>query len=257
MITATKRLPVQGKVVSLFITCMVDTLYPQTGFATVALLKHLGLTIDFPLGQTCCGQPAYNAGYRREASQVAKQFITAFQDAELIVTPSGSCAAMIRHEYPRLFAHEPKLQAECERLASITWELSEFIVAGLGITNLQARLPAPKTVAIHHACHGLRQLGLGAASKTLLQNLGNATLVPWEDGETCCGFGGLFSVKMADVSGAILGKKMNKIEERAVDFIVTGDVSCLTHINGGLTKQGKRPSVRHIADVLAEGLNGS
>ncbi len=164
---------------------------------------------------------------------------------------------MIRHEYPRLFADEPKLKAECERLGSITWELSEFIVDGLDITDLQARLPTPKTIAIHHACHGLRQLGLGAAVTTLLQNLGNATLIPWENGETCCGFGGLFSVKMADVSGAILQKKMSKIEERAVDFIVTGDVSCLTQINAGLAKQGKRPSVRHIADVLAEGLDGS
>lgn len=247
----------QGKRVSLFVTCMVDVLAPQTGMSVVDVLEYLGVEIDFPYGQTCCGQPAFNSGYRREARQVARHFIDAFRDAEVVVTPSGSCAAMVRHEYPDLFADDPELRAEAERLASITWEFTEFIVDGLGITDLQGALPEPRTVAIHHACHGLRLLGLGAAAHTLIANIGNLQVVDWDSGELCCGFGGLFSVKMADVSGAILHKKIRDIDESGADWIVTGDISCLTHMNGGLSKQGQQPSVRHVADVLAKSIRGA
>lgn len=141
-------------------------------------------------------------------------------------------------------------------MAVITWEFSEFIVDGLGISDLGARLPQPQTVAFHDACHGLRVLGLGESARTLVRHLGNATILPWEHGEICCGFGGLFSVKMADVSGAILREKLHNIEASGADVIVTGDISCLTHMNGGLEKAGKRPSVKQIADLLAEGLDG-
>lgn len=244
----------RGKRVSLFVTCMVDMLYPETGMAVVDVLEHLGVAVDFPPGQTCCGQPGFNAGYRREAKQVATQFLKAFQDAEVIVAPSGSCAAMVRHEYPRLFADDPLWGDTARRLAAITWELTEFIVEGLGITDLRGRLPAPQTIAFHDACHGLRLLGLGQAGRALVDKLENAAVVEWEPGEICCGFGGLFSVKMADVSGAMLHKKIDAIEQAGADVIVTGDVSCLTHINGGLEKQGKPARVIHIADLLAEGV---
>ncbi len=244
----------KGKRVSLFVTCMVDMLSPQTGLSVVDVLAHLGVTVDFPAGQTCCGQPAFNAGYRHEARQVARHFLDTFRQAEVIVTPSGSCAAMVRHEYPRLFAHDPALQAEAQRLASLTWEFSEFIVEGLGISDLQARLPQPQTAVCHHACHGLRLLGLKHAAETLLDHTENLTVQPWDNSEICCGFGGLFSVKMADVSGAMLQKKLAHIADSGADCIVTGDISCLMHMNGGLEKQGKRPSVRHIADVLADGI---
>ena len=223
----------------------------------VEVLTHLGIAVDFPTGQTCCGQPAFNAGYRREAQQVARHFLETFRSAEVIVTPSGSCAAMIRHEYPRLFAAEPALRSEAERLAAITWEFSEYIVDGLGITDLQARLPQPRTVALHHACHGLRLLGLKKAGEALVAGIENVTVLPWDHGEICCGFGGLFSVKMADVSGAILERKMTRIVAGDADWIVTGDISCLTHMNGGLQKNGRRPCVRHIADLLAEGIRGT
>jgi L-lactate dehydrogenase complex protein LldE len=211
------------------------------------------------MGQTCCGQPAFNAGHRREARRVAIQFLKAFKDAEVIVAPSGSCVAMVRHEYPRLFAGEPDLLAEAERLAVITWEFTEFIVEGLGISDLHGRLSAPTTVAFHDACHGLRLLGLGQAGRVLVGNLANAAVVEWDNSETCCGFGGLFSVKMADVSGAMLGKKIDAIERSKADAIVTGDVSCLAHMIGGLEKQGKSARVSHvrvahIADLLAEGI---
>ncbi len=233
---------------------MVDTLHPETGLSVVDILTHLGVAVDFPMGQTCCGQPAFNAGYRREARQVAIQFIKAFKDAEVIVAPSGSCIAMVRHEYPRLFADDPEWRDEAERLAGISWEFTEFIVDGLGIADLGVRLAEPKTVAFHDACHGLRLLGLKQAGRTLIGNMDNATVVEWENSETCCGFGGLFSVKMADVSGAMLGNKIDAIETSEADTILTGDVSCLTHMNNGLAKQGKPMRVKHIADMLAEGI---
>ena len=167
----------KGKPVSLFVTCMVDMLYPGTGMSVADVLTHLGVEVDFPMGQTCCGQPAFNAGYRNEARQVAAQFLKAFKDAQVIVTPSGSCGAMVRHELPRLFVDEPELLAEAERLAAITWEFTEFIVEGLGITDLNGRLSTPRTFAFHDACHGLRVLGLKRAGRTLVENLENTSIV--------------------------------------------------------------------------------
>ena len=249
-----KRVSPKGKTVSLFVTCMVDMLSPQTGLSVVDVLAHLGVTVEFPDGQTCCGQPAFNSGYRNEARQVARHFIQTFRQAEVIVTPSGSCAAMVRHEYPKLFANEPTLQAEAERLASITWEFSEFIVDGLGISDLGARLPERQTAVCHHACHGLRLLNLKSAAEMLLDNTENLSRKEWDNSEICCGFGGLFAVKMADVSGAMLHKKLEQIADSGADCVVTGDISCLMHMNGGLQKQGQQPRVRHIADVLADGI---
>ncbi len=160
----------------------------------------------------------------------------------------------MRHEYPRLFAEDEEWRDSAERLASITWELTEFIVDGLGVEDLHGRVATPQSVAFHDACHGLRVLGLKEAGRTLVGNLDNVTVVDWEDGENCCGFGGLFSVKMADVSGAMLRKKLTNIAASEADIIVTGDISCLAHMNGGLEKQGNAPRVRHVADVLAEGV---
>jgi L-lactate dehydrogenase complex protein LldE len=244
----------QGKKVSLFVTCMIDMIYPDTGMSTVAVLEHLGCVVDFPMGQTCCGQPAFNSGYRDEAREVARQFLTAFADAAVIVTPSGSCAAMVRHEYPSLFANDPAWHAAAKRIASITWELSEFIVDGLGVTNLHARLPKPTTVAFHDACHGLRLLGLSGQARQLVGNIENAAVSELAGCDICCGFGGLFSVKMADVSGAMLQEKVNGIAACSADLILTGDASCLTHINGGLQKQSIPKQVVHIADLLAQGI---
>lgn len=255
--TLDRRPSPKGKPVSLFVTCMVDMLYPQTGMSVVHVLEHLGVEVDFPMSQTCCGQPGFNAGYRDEARAVARQFLRAFQDAEVIVTPSGSCAAMVRHEYPALFAQDPQLHEEAVRLANITWEFTEFIVEGLGISDLQARLPQAQSFAFHDACHGLRLLGLGSEARALLANVENATLLDLPDADVCCGFGGLFSVKMADVSGAMLRNKLQAIEQSAADCILTGDVSCLTHMNGGLQRRGAAKRVRHIADVLAEAVRGT
>ncbi|MDE2950746.1 MAG: (Fe-S)-binding protein [Chloroflexota bacterium] len=246
-----------GKRVSLFVTCIVDMIYPETGMSAVDILEHIGVEVDFPLAQTCCGQPAFNSGYRDEARTVARHFFKAFKDAEVIVTPSGSCATMVRHEYPHLFTRaDGTLYEQARRMAAITWEFSEFLVEGLGIADLQLQLPEKESFAMHDACHGLRGLGLGRAARELIANLGNAELLELNECEVCCGFGGLFSVKMADISNAMLKNKVDNINDSAADTIVTGDVSCLTQMNGGLSRSKSRKRVLHLADVLAKGLGG-
>jgi L-lactate dehydrogenase complex protein LldE len=246
----------KGKRVSLFVTCMVDMLYPETGWAVVDLLEHLQIEVDFPLEQTCCGQPAFNAGHRPAARQVAIQFLKAFKDAQVIVTPSGSCAAMVRQEYPLLFAEDPRWRAEALRAAAITWEFTEYLVEGLGISDLHLRLPQRGSFALHDSCHGLRMLGLGTGARTLLGNMDNVVVEELAECDVCCGFGGLFSVKMADVSGAMLERKITHIQACSAETIVCGDVSCMTHMNGGLARAQSTKRVRHIAEVLAEGLPG-
>ena len=246
-----------GKRVSLFVTCIVDMIYPETGMSVVDILEHVGVEVGFPPDQTCCAQPAFNAGYRDEARTVAQHFFKAFQEAEVIVTPSGSCAAMVRHEYPHLFTPEDgELYQQAQRAASITWEFSEFLVDGLGIVNLDLTLPEKRSFAIHDACHGLRGLGLGGASRDLIGHLGNAELAELNECEVCCGFGGLFSVKMPDISDAMLRNKIDNINASPADAIITGDVSCLTQMNGGLSRQKSGKRVVHLADVLAQGLRG-
>lgn len=247
----------KDKKVSLFVTCIVDMVYPNTGMSVVDILEHIGIQVDFPMEQTCCGQPAFNAGHRADAKTVAKQFLKAFKDSEVIVAPSGSCAAMVLHEYPTLFTPEDgDLYHQAQRIASITWEFTEFLVEGLGIEQLDLKLPERETFAIHDACHGLRVLGLGQSARRLLHNMGNAELIELNEANVCCGFGGLFSVKMPDVSNAMLEHKVENIDASSADTIVTGDVSCLTQMNGGLSRQKSDKRVMHIAEVLAKGLKG-
>lgn len=252
-----EREPPQGKRVSLFITCIVDMVYPQTGMSVVDILEYVGVQVDFPMAQTCCAQPAFNAGYRRESKTVAKHFIKAFQDAEVIVTPSGSCGAMVRHEYPRLFTSaDGEWYQQAKRMAAITWEFSEYLVNGLGIENLDLTLPQKESFAIHDACHGLRGLRLGKTARGLMRHLGNAELLELNECDVCCGFGGLFSLKMPEVSNAMLMNKVGNINQSQADTIVTGDVSCMTQMNGGLARHQSRKRVLHLADVLAKGLKG-
>lgn len=247
----------KDKKVSLFVTCIIDMIYPDTGWSVVKILEHLNIEVDFPLDQTCCGQPAFNSGYRQEAKAVAIQFLKAFQNSEVIVTPSGSCCAMVRHEYQTLFEDDPEWRDVAEQVASKTWEFTEFIVDGLGIEDLHLRLPEPESFAFHDACHGLRLLGLGSSARTLLKHTENATICSLEEYDVCCGFGGLFSIKMANVSNAMLETKVKFIEESEAKTIVTGDASCLTQMNGGLSRQKSGKRVEHIADVLARGLADS
>lgn len=245
----------KGKKVSLFVTCIVDMIYPETGMSVVDILEHLNIEADFPQAQTCCGQPAFNSGYHDEAKAVAIQFLTAFAEAEVIVSPSGSCVAMVRHEYPTLFADDDQWREKAEHIASITWELTEFLVDGLGVDDLNLAFPESQTFAFHDACHGLRLLGLGRAGRQLLQKADNANVTELTECDVCCGFGGLFSVKMPNVSNAMLQTKIEHIEDSKAETVITGDASCMTQMNGGLSRTNSTKRVRHIADVLAEGLS--
>jgi L-lactate dehydrogenase complex protein LldE len=243
-----------GKKVSFFSTCLIDFIYPETGLSAIKVLEYLGVEVEVPEEQTCCGQPAYNGGYFNEARAIAAHFLHTFKGAEVIVTPSGSCAAMVRHEYPRLFAGDQEWEGLAQRVASRTWEFAEFIVDGLGISDLNVELSDEKTLAVHDSCHGLRFLGLGKAQRCLLGNIINVSLIEMKGHDECCGFGGLFSVKMADISGVMLEKKIDNIENCLADLIVSTDVSCLMHINGGLERKGYKKRVLHLADILSGAL---
>jgi L-lactate dehydrogenase complex protein LldE len=241
------------KPVSLFVTCIVDMIYPQTGVSVVEILEHLGVEVRFPSSQTCCGQPAFNSGFWNDAKQVARQFLTAFADAEVIVCPSGSCASMVRHYYPEVFKDDPEWRDRAVWAASITWELTEYLVDGLGVTDLGAKLP-PTKVAFHHACHGYRLMHLGEQAQTLARQIDGVEVVELTGADQCCGFGGLFAVKMPEISTAMLDEKVQHINACGAEVICTGDASCLTQMNGGLSRQNSPKRVRHIADLLAEGL---
>lgn len=241
------------KPVSLFVTCIVDMIYPRTGVSVVDILEHLGIEVHFPLGQTCCGQMAFNSGFQDDARAVARQFLTAFADAEVIVSPSGSCASMIRHYYPELFKNDPEWRDRALWAADITWEFTEYLVDGLGITDIGAKLP-PTKVAFHNACHGYRLLNLDHQAKELASAVDGVTVTDLAGYDQCCGFGGLFAIKMPEISGAMLKDKVGSIESADADVIVTGDASCLTQMNGGLSRAESDKRVVHIADFLASGL---
>lgn len=239
------------KQVSLFVTCIVDMLFPDTGEATVEVLEKLGLQVDFPEAQTCCGQPAFNSGFQAESRNVARHFLNVFKDSEAIVTPSGSCASMVKHFYHELFAGQPEEQLAHD-VAAKTWELSEFVVDVMGVSDLGTALNRPVTAMVHDACHGLRGLNIAKQPRALLGNIKNLTLVDLPGHDQCCGFGGLFAVKMSQISGAMLNDKLTNINGVPnADLIITGDASCLMHINGGLGRNNSPKRVVHLAEVLA------
>jgi L-lactate dehydrogenase complex protein LldE len=252
-VTEIARPSPRNKPVSLFVTCLVDMIFPHIGVSVVTILDRLGIEVDFPTRQICCAQPAFNAGFWNDARSIARNFLHAFADADLIVTPSGSCASMVQHYYPTLFKEEPAMYQKALRAASIIWEFTEYLVDGLGITDLEASVP-PMRVGFHQACHGLRLMGLTSQAHTLAENIDGVTVVELPGADECCGFGGLFSVKMPEISGAMLHKKMQNIESAAVDAVITGDAGCLAQIKGGLTRAGRDQRVLHIADLLARGL---
>lgn len=236
--------------VLLFVTCIIDSLYPEVGESVVAVLERLGVRVEFPEAQTCCGQPAYNAGYRPETREVAQRFMAVFEQwPDLpIVTPSGSCAAMIVHGYPDLFHADPALAARVEAIAARTFEFSQYLVDVLGVTDVGASWPGRLTY--HPSCHLLRGLGVADAPLKLLANVRDAEILPLPGAEECCGFGGLFSIKFGGVSGAMLERKIQGIRASGAGTIVTCDASCLTHINGGLSRQRMQQRVVHLAEVL-------
>nr|BFE47166.1 (Fe-S)-binding protein [Saccharothrix mutabilis subsp. capreolus] len=224
--------------VALFATCLTDTLYPATARATVRLLERLGCAVDFPLDQTCCGQMHFNTGYRAHAVDLAVRFASVFSGQDAVVVPSGSCAGMVRHVQPGLGAAPPP-----------TYELSEFLVDVLGVTDVGAYFP--HRVTYHPTCHSLRMLGVGAKPLALLREVRGLELVELPQAESCCGFGGTFALKNADTSTAMLADKMRCVLDTGAEVLTAGDNSCLMHIGGGLSRlrTGVRPV--HLAEILA------
>ena len=245
--------------VQLFSTCLIETLYPQVGMAAVRVLERLGFTVEYPEGQTCCGQPAFNGGAWDDARAMARYTLDVLSGGEQahaaaphpptpIIVPSGSCADMIVHHYPELFASDPKYGPLAESVAARTYEFTQFLVDVLGVTDLNAR--ASGRLTYHSSCHLLRGLGAKEEPRQLLANVAGAELVELPGAAECCGFGGLFAVKMSDISGAMLKRKLDNIERTGAETVVGCDVSCLLHIGGGLHRRGSKVETRHIAEIL-------
>lgn len=243
-----------GRRAILFVTCIVDQIYPDIGLASADLLERQGVEVDVVPDVTCCGQMGFNAGYRDDAQAVAARTIELLRDRGDVVMPSGSCAAMIRHLYTELFQGTRWAEGAAE-LGRRTWELSEYLVDVLKVTDVGARFDGRLTY--HHACHGLRFLGLGPQAATLLATVRGAEIVPLPGWDECCGFGGLFSVKHADISEMMLARKIASAEGTGADVLVTGDASCMTHMAGGLSRRGSPLKVRHLAEVLANRIERS
>lgn len=241
--------------VGLFVTCVNDTLYPRTGRAVVTLLERLGVRVDFPMEQSCCGQPLFNTGYRHETEPLMRRYAAAFRDHDYIVTPSGSCAAMVRDHYPRIAARAAA-EGRGEELSTVaaeavakTYELTEFLVDVLGVTDVGASYP--HTVTYHPTCHGLRALGLGDRPRRLLEQVKGLELRELAGAEECCGFGGTFAVKNPAVSTAMGTDKARAVTATGAQGVCAVDNSCLMHIGGILSRAGSAVRPVHIAEILA------
>ena len=236
--------------VALFVTCLVDQLCPNVGTATVEVLERAGCGVTFDERQTCCGQPAFNTGYRKEAREFAKRFIEIFEtsDSEAIVIPSGSCTAMVKH-FHELFEGEPEWQMRADRIAAKTHELTSFLVNVLGVDDVGAI--SSNKATWHDACHGLRDLNIHAEPRRLLNNVAGLEFVELKNADVCCGFGGTFSVKYPEISAGILDNKIEMIENSGADTVVACDASCLMQIAGRLSRIGSKVKTKHIAEILA------
>jgi L-lactate dehydrogenase complex protein LldE len=235
--------------VSLFITCLVDQFFPEAGMSVVTVLRRLGVEVEFPVEQTCCGQPAFNSGFTDEARTLAKRFIEIFKDSEYVVAPSGSCTSMVKVYYPELLKDEPEWLERAESLASRTYEFTEFLVNVLGVEDVGSC--SRGKVALHQSCHLLRELNVRTEPQRLLNSVKGIEVVELERAETCCGFGGLFSIKYPHISGGILQDKIDSITNSGAEIVVASDVGCLMHIAGGLCRQSVPAKTMHIAELLA------
>jgi L-lactate dehydrogenase complex protein LldE len=237
--------------IAVFITCFNDTLFPETGIATVRILERLGHDVTFPLEQTCCGQVHFNTGYQREALPLVRRFVRAFADAEVVVCPSASCAAMVRHYHPRLaeLAGDDRLRADATAVASRVFELSELLVRRLAVEDVGAYFP--HRVTYHPTCHSQRALHVGDAPERLLRAVRGIDLVELPDRAECCGFGGTFAVKNPDTSLAMLADKVGSVLTTGAQFCTAVDTSCLMHIGGALSRQRTGVATAHLAQILA------
>jgi L-lactate dehydrogenase complex protein LldE len=235
--------------VSLFVTCIVDQLFPNAGMAMAEVLERAGCKLTFPSDQTCCGQPAFNSGYREEAAQVARHFLDVFRDAEYVVVPSGSCTSMITHHYAELFAGDAVRLEEARRLHDRVWEFSQFLTEVLRVEDVGARMDAVATW--HDSCHALRELKVKEGPRRLLANVRGLELREMDLAEECCGFGGTFSVKFPEVSGGMARTKIDSIMRTGADVVIGLDASCLMQLQGAIQRANLPIRTMHLAEVLA------
>jgi L-lactate dehydrogenase complex protein LldE len=235
--------------VGLFVTCLVDLMRPSVGFAAVKLLEDAGCRVEVPETQTCCGQPAYNSGDRKDARDVARGVIDAFAGFDYFVVPSGSCAGMIHAHYPALFADEPETAAKARELAGRTHELVSFLVDVMGVERVDASYSGLATY--HDSCSGLRELKVKAQPRKLLASVRGLGLKELPGAEICCGFGGTFCVKYPDISERMAAEKADDVRATGADTLLAGDMGCLMNMAGKLQRQGATVRVRHVAEVLA------
>jgi len=236
--------------VGLFVTCLVDLMRPSIGFAALKLLESANCEVVIPATQTCCGQPGWNSGDRASARALAEKLIDEFEDCEYVVVPSGSCTGMIRAHFPEVFTDEPHMLARAGRLAARTYELTEFLTKIAKPARISASFEG--SVTYHDSCSGLRELGVKAQPRQLLAKVGGLKLVEMQECETCCGFGGTFSIKYGEISAAMADKKCAHIEASAAQAVVLGDLGCMLNIEGRLRRRGDaKTRVLHVAEVLA------
>ncbi|MFJ5713531.1 (Fe-S)-binding protein [Neobacillus sp. NPDC093127] len=233
--------------VTLFATCLVDMFQSNVGKSSVELLERLGCEIEFPESQVCCGQPAYNSGYVKDSKEAMKRMINTFSDAEYVVSPSGSCAYMFQ-EYPHIFKGDPIWEPKAKQLAEKTFELTQFIVDVLKVEDVGARFEG--SVTYHTSCHMTRLLGVKEAPMILLKNVKGLIFSELPGKEQCCGFGGTFSVKMAQISEQMVDEKVQHVEETEAEYLLGADAACLMNIGGRIERKGKPIKVLHIAEVL-------
>ena len=238
--------------VKLFVTCLVDQFRPQVAQSTLDILEHLGMKVDVVQTQTCCGQPAFNSGYRRDAQVIASKWLDEFDGDDPIVSTSGSCGAMIRKYFADLFVDNVQKLEQCRRFAAKTYEFSEFLVNGLGISELNGTFN--HSITYHKCCHSLRELGIDQQPLVLLSSLEGIKIIPLERSEVCCGFGGTFAVNMSKLSTAMLQEKITYILETGTNFLVAGDTGCIMHLEGGIKRLGYDINVLHTAEILDEAI---
>lgn len=235
--------------VQLFATCLIETLRPEAGMAVVCILEKLGVTVEFPEQQTCCGQPAFNGGAWDDARAMARHTLNVLSESDApVVVPSGSCADMLVHHYPEILAGHPKYGPLAERIAGRTYEFTQFLVNVLGVTNLDAHMT--ERVTYHPSCHLLRGLKVIEPPRELLNHIQGGTSVELPNATECCGFGGLFAIKLPEISSAMLDRKLDAIESTNAQVVVGCDVSCLLHIGGGLHRRGDKVETKHLAELL-------
>jgi L-lactate dehydrogenase complex protein LldE len=235
--------------VGLFVTCLVDLFRPNVGFAAIKLIEAAGCRVDVPAAQTCCGQPAYNSGDRRDAADIARQVIAAFESYDYVVAPSGSCAGMLKVHYPELLSNDPTWSERAKAFGAKVFELVSFLVDVRGLKGVDASFTG--SVTYHDSCSGLRELGVRNQPRQLLKSVGGLDLIELKDADVCCGFGGTFCVKYADISNAIVERKTKAIGDSGAGTLLAGDLGCLLNMAGKLSREGKPVVARHVAEVLA------